>query len=395
MHATPPPSSARRSQHSALATALATGLALLVAGAVVPVAVATPGPLAGDPVASAVGDAAAAPPSPFAANAAIRAAGERIRHMPGGVRDKADAIIEYIFDGARGLGFHYQSYPTRSAIEAFETRSGNCLSLVNLYLALARSAGLDAFAVEVEDFQVFSRRAGTVVRATHVVGGLWVDGVVYTIDFLPDKPKTYRRIDRISDHRQAAMVYNAMATEAMFGGDRGRAARLYQAALDMESTNAEAWNNYAVLAKRGGDLATARRRLERALAADSHFLPALNNLAALERIEGHPAAAEVLEAEALKQKAQSPYFLTEQALREMQTGHLDEAESLLLRARRIDREIPEIHLALGRIELVRGHEDRAEAYFAEARKRSQELSDAYRDKLDSKISKLTQLAAAR
>ena len=79
----------------------------------------------------------------------------------------------------------------------------------------------------------------------------------------------------------------------------------------------------------------------------------------------------------------------------MQTGHLDEAESLLLRARRIDREIPEIHLALGRIELVRGHEDRAEAYFAEARKRSQALSDAYRDKLDSKISKLTQLAAAR
>jgi Tfp pilus assembly protein PilF len=370
---------------SALATAV-----LLAAAALAPAAAAEPA------APDAAGRAAAGlPASPFAADDAIRAAGERISRLPGGVRDKADAVLDFIFDAERGLGFEYRGYPTRTAAEAFAARNGNCLSLVNLYLALARSAGLDAFPVEVEDFQSFSRRGGAVVRATHVVGGLWVNGVVYTVDFLPDKPKTYRRIDRISDHRHAALVYNALATEAMLTGEAHRADDLFLAALALEPDNAEAWNNYAVLAKRGGDRATARARLERSLAADAGFLPALNNLAALERAAGHPAAAEALEATALAQKAQSPYFLTERALREARAGRLDDAEALLLRARRIDRDIPEIYLALGRLDLARGNEDRAAAHFAEARKRSQPLSDQYRNKLDTKIGKLTQLAAAR
>jgi Tfp pilus assembly protein PilF len=380
---------------SALSAALtATAFAALAAlpAAAAPHA-AAPHAAAADGVAAA--GARSGPPSPFAADAAIRAAGERIGRLPGGVRDKADAVLDFIFDGERGLGFDYRAYPTRTAAEAFAAKNGNCLSLVNLYLALGRSAGLDAFPVEVEDFQAFSRHGGTVVRATHVVGGLWVNGVVYTVDFLPDRPKTYRRMDRIGDHRHAALVYNALATEAMLGGEPERAGELYRAALGLEPENAEAWNNYAVHAKRGGDLATARQRLERSLAADPHFLPALNNLAAIERRAGRIAAAEALEAAALEQKAQSPYFLTEQALRQARAGRFDEAESLLIRARRIDRNIPEIHLALGRIELARGHAGRAEAHFAEARKRSQPLSDVYREKLDVKIGKLTQLAAAR
>ena len=370
---------------SALATAV-----LLAAAALAPAAAAEPA------AADAAGHAAAKlPASPFAADDAIRAAGERISRLPGGVRDKADAVLDFIFDAERGLGFEYRGYPTRTATEAFAARNGNCLSLVNLYLALARSAGLDAFPVEVEDFQSFSRRGGAVVRATHVVGGLWVNGVVYTVDFLPDKPKTYRRIDRIADHRHAALVYNALATEAMLTGGAERADDLFLAALALEPDNAEAWNNHAVLAKRSGDSATARARLERSLAADAGFLPALNNLAALERAAGRLEAAEALEATALAQKAQSPYFLTERALREARAGRLDDAEALLLRARRIDRDIPEIHLALGRLDLARGDEDRAAAHFAEARKRSQPLSDQYRNKLDTKIGKLTQLAAAR
>jgi Flp pilus assembly protein TadD len=333
-------------------------------------------------------------PSPFAANNEIRAAGVRISHIPGGVRDKADAVLSYIFDTERGLGFEYRSYPTRSAVEAFEARNGNCLSLVNLYLALARSAGLDAFPVEVEDFEMFTRRNGAVVRATHVVGGLWVNGVVYTVDFLPTKPKTYRRIVRIADRRHAALFYNAVATEAMLDGDSARAEELFTEALRRQPDNAEAWNNYAVLAKRGGDLATARQRFERSLTADPSFLPALNNLAALNRSEGRVEEARSLEVRALDQKRQSPYFLTQQALRHLAQGELEKAEDMLVRARRIDREIPEIYLALGRIDLARGDEAGAERQFAEARKHSQDLSDEFKEGVEHKITKLTLLAAA-
>lgn len=350
-------------------------------------------PLAAEPAVRGGEPGAGEYPSPFAADADIRAVGQRISHMPGGVRDKADAVLDFIFDPSRGLGFEYRNQPTRSAVEAFHARNGNCLSLVNLYLALARSAGLDAFPVEVEDFETFHRQGGTVVRATHVVGGLMVTGMVLTVDFLPDHPKTYRRIDRISDRRHAALYYNAVATEAMFAGDRGRAADLYEEALRLEPGNAEAWNNYAVLAKRGGAHDTARRRFEQALAENPDFLPALNNLAALYRTEGRAREATALEARALEQRAQSPYFLTEQALRRLSHGDLDGAEHLLTQARRIDRTIPEIHLALGRIALARGDESGAARHFEDARERSQALSDAYQRGMDSKIGKLSKLAA--
>ena len=339
---------------------------------------------------------AGAPPSPFAATPEMRGVAVRVSRLPGGVRDKADAILDYIFDPVRGLGFEYRNHPTRTAGEAFAARDGNCLSLVNLYLALARGAGLDAFPVEVEDFEVFSRRGGAVVRSTHVVGGLWVNGNVHVVDFLPGKSKAYRRIDRISDRRHAALFFNAVASEAMLlDGDHRRAAVLYEAALAIDGGNAEAWNNYAVLARRSADPATARRRFERALAIDPAFLPTLNNLAALDRVEGRRAEAEALEARALAEKHQSPYFLASQALRRMARHDLDGAETLLVRARRIDDDIPEVHLALGRLDLARGDAPAAEAHFARARKTSRELSDAYRRKLEWKIGKLTHLATVR
>ncbi|HMB52737.1 MAG TPA: tetratricopeptide repeat protein, partial [Thermoanaerobaculia bacterium] len=289
----------------------------------------------------------------------------------------------------------YANYPTRTAAEAFEARDGNCLSLVNLYLALARSAGLEAFPVEVEDFEVFSRRGGAVVRSTHVVGGLLVNAEVMIIDFLPDRPKAYRRVARIDDDRQAALTYNAVATEAMLhDGDLERAAGLYRAALAYQQDNAEAWNNYAVLARRAGDTAEARRRFERALSLDAGFLPSLNNLAALHRAEGRRADAEALEARALDQKRQSPYFLASQAMRRMALSDLDGAEGLLQRARRIESDIPEVHLALGRVDLARGDANAAERHFERARRTSRELSDRYRNKMERKIGKLTHLASA-
>lgn len=349
-------------------------------------------PLAAEPAVPGGEPGAGEHPSPFAADAEIRAVGQRISHLPGGVRDKADAVLDFIFDPSRGLGFEYRNRPTRTAAEAFRARDGNCLSLVNLYLALARAAGLDAFPVEVEDFETFHRQGGTVVRATHVVGGLMVTGMVLTVDFLPDHPKTYRRIDRISDRRHAALHYNAVATEAMLDGEAERAADLYREALRLEPGNAEAWNNYAVLAKRQGERRAARQRFERALEHDPTFLPTLNNLAALNRIEGRTAEAAALEARALEQRAQSPYFLTEQALRRIAGGDLASAEQLLVRARRIDKTIPEIHLALGRIDLARGNEGGAARHFEDARERSRELSDAYRRGLDTKIDKLGKLA---
>ena len=361
-----------------------------------PAAPAAPAPLA----APAALPADAPLPLPFAASAELAEVGRRLGRLPGSTREKADAIVRFIFVDDDGLRFEYRRHPTLTAEQAFRERAGNCLSLVNLFIALARAGGLEAFPVEVEDWAVFSRRDGAVVRSTHVIGGLDVGSYaaldqLWTIDFLPGRDKAYRQLSRISDERHAALHYNAVAVEAMLAGDLAGAERLFAHALDLDGRNAEAWSNYAVLARRAGDLDTGFARLERSLAADPHFLPALNNMASFHRIARRPQEAVRYERRALEAKLQNPYFLIDQAIRRMARGELDGAQELLVRARRIDKTIPETYVALGRLDLARGRVARAERNFAAARERSQTLSPELQQGIDRKIGKLLHLASAR
>lgn len=339
-------------------------------------------------------------PLPFALTPEIEAIGHRLGRLPGSTREKADAIVRFIFVDEDGLKFQYRRYPTLTAEQAFHERSGNCLSLVNLFIALARAGGLDAFPVQVEDWAVFSRRDGAVVRSTHVVGGLDVGSYaaldqLWTIDFLPGREKAYRKLARITDERHAALHYNSVAVEAMLTGDLAGAERLFAHALSLDPDNAEAWSNYAVLARRTGDLELGVERLERALRADGRFLPALNNMASFHRMAGRHEVAVGYERRALDARLQNPYFLIDQALRRLARGELDGAEELLVRARRIDKTIPETYVVLGRLDLARGRVARAERNFAAARERGQVLSPEFQDGLDRKIGKLLHLAASR
>lgn len=337
---------------------------------------------------------------PFAATPEIEEIGRRIRHTPGGTREKADAIVHYIFADSDGLRFEYRRQPTLTAGQAFHERAGNCLTLVNLFIALARAAGLDAFPVEVEDWALFTRRDGAVVRSTHVVGGLDVGnyaalGQLWTIDFLPERPKAYRRLSRIGDTRHASLHFNAVAVEAMLAGDHEQAERTFRHALSLEPESAEVWSNYAVLARRQGDLELGVERLGEALRAERDFLPALNNMASFHRIAGRREVAVRYEQRALAAKLQNPYFLLDQALRRLQRGELDGAHELVVRARRIDKTIPEVYVVLGRIDLARGQTARAERNFRTARERSEALSPEFQERLDEKIGKILQVASAR
>jgi tetratricopeptide (TPR) repeat protein len=337
---------------------------------------------------------------PFAATPEMAQLGWRLSRIPGGTQEKANAIVRYIFSDPDGLQFEYRNRPTLTAEQAFEQRAGNCVTLVNLFIALARSAGLEAFPVEVEDLVMFTREGTSVVRSTHVIGGLALGGQehagnMWTVDFLPGERKAYRKMFRISDRRHAALHYNSVAVEAMFEDDLAGAERLFGQALELDRGTVEAWSNYAVLARRQGELDAAFARLEKALALDRDFMPALTNMASFNRLAGRPEVARQYEERALEAKLQNPYFLLDQALRHLQREEIDEAYALAQRARRVDNGVPEAYLVLGRIDLARGRLARAERNFATARTMSRELSPAYRQGVDRKIDKLLHVASVR
>lgn len=325
---------------------------------------------------------------PYAADAELTAVGRETGRRWSYPPQQVEAIIQRIFWQRDGIGFTYRAHPTLTATEAYAQHQGNCLSLVNLFVALARSVDLHAFFVEVEDFESFYRYESTVVRSTHVVGGVMIDGVLRTIDFLPDRDKRYRRLSAISDDRATAHYYNAIGAEAMLAGDLARAQDLLELALAFDAGFPDPWNNYAVLLRRRGQLGEGIAALEKALDIDRRFLPAMENLATYYRLDGNLELAATMNARALEEKTRNPYFLHQQALSRFNEHKLDEAEQFLRRARRLDKKIPEVHLLLGRIELERGNATKAEALFAKSKKLSAEYSDAFQRGLDAKVRQL-------
>ncbi len=324
-------------------------------------------------------------PSPFEATAEMKA---RLGELPRGTEAKMQAIVELIFDKEDGLGFTYRRRPTLTGAEAFEERAGNCLSLVNLFVALGRSAGLKAHFVEVEDYEVFYRDDGVVVRSDHIVGGVRVGGELLTIDFLPGQAKSYYELRSISDARAMAHYYKAIATEALIDDDLDTAERWFDVALEIDPDFAATWNNVAILKRRQDDFSGAFVALERALELEPELLSALENLSGLYRRTGQHDEAEEVNARLLQLQTQNPFFLVAEAERMLEVRDVAAAEQMLQRARRLEPDLPEIYLHLARIQFDRGEPRKARRLLNKARTKSELFSQRVQEVVNDKISTL-------
>src|SRR5512144_1140918 len=79
----------------------------------------------------------------------------------GSIRKRLQALQDGLIDASR-FPFQYDSRGTFTAIEAYAERRGNCLSFTCLFLAMARSLGLDARAA-IPAFEGRSEREGDLV----------------------------------------------------------------------------------------------------------------------------------------------------------------------------------------------------------------------------------------
>ena len=337
---------------------------------------------------SAIGSAADLIERPSAPNQLIKELAQQVRMTPGGMRMKLEKNIDQIFSTEHGLGFTYQARPTLTAAEALEARAGNCLSMVNLFISIARSADINAQYMEVEDVESFHRYQDTIVRSTHVIGGVELIGSLMQVDFLPRREKRYRVIKPISDRRAAVLFYNALAAEAMLVRDIELAEQQFAKAFEISDDVAETWNNFAVFLRRRGRIAEATAALERAHRLDARLLPAIENLVGLYRRTGQSEEARRFEALAFKEKTRNPYFLLQESLRHLDQGETSEAEDLLQKARRLKPEEPEIYVALGRVALAKGNEKAAYRLFEEATRKSGSRASGFQSRLQKKIDSL-------
>ena len=150
----------------------------------------------------------------------------RLRRAPAGV-DRRQWLMEALY--RRGdLKLEYDASVTRTAAEAFEARSGNCLALVMMTGAFAQAMGLAVRYQAVLGDESFARAGDLAIEVGHVnltlaerlrnPGFLSSDRDPWTVDFLPARGGRPWRTRAIGEHTVIAMFLNNRAVESLVSG---------------------------------------------------------------------------------------------------------------------------------------------------------------------------------
>lgn len=307
--------------------------------------------------------------------------------------DRLDRLVEFVRQGG-GLELAYQARPTRSVADTYDSGKGNCLAFTLTFMALARRAGLSAFAREVHVREHWERHGAAVLSVGHVNVGVDTPDREAIVDFEPDLMRAQRlaqpfRGRRISDDRALAHFYNNRAAELMLEGRIAAAHAWVEQALALDAAFAPAWITHGVLVRRGGLDQAAAAAFERALEHDPRSANALVNLVALHR-QGDNRAAMIRfgrQLEALKPR--DPYHLQELARFHRLMGETEAARAALEQAvQRTGAEDPRLLADL--VELI----DDTGAAEQARRRLARSISRAAQGDAEIAVSKLEQLDKA-
>ena len=287
------------------------------------------------------------------------------RHASNSDLSKLDVIQTAMFDP--DFNVTYEDGTTLTAAEAFEQRRGNCMSFTSLFVALARTARMDAFLLAVRRAPGVDKDGDLVVLNHHVVAGFRGPQKVTIYDFNITSSETFMQQFVVDDVMASAMYHNNLAGDAIRDGDFDEAGRHLEITTTLVPEWAPGWVNYGVALFRAGDTKGALACYERALEESPNNSSALTNMAFVYRELGmHEESETALRAAA--HKSTNPYTLIAIADSEMIRGNYDEAASYLRRARWGYRSEPEVWDAMSRLARLRGDTEKAERHSDRASK---------------------------
>ncbi|MBZ5640013.1 MAG: tetratricopeptide repeat protein [Acidobacteriia bacterium] len=289
--------------------------------------------------------------NPVAWTPEMRDAADRLAGQ-GSVHQRLKALQDGLFDLSR-FPFRYQSRGTYTAIEAFEERKGNCLSFTCLFIALARSIGLDARAAEPA-FEGRSERDGDlVVVNTHVVAAYGAGDALTIFDFDRTRERRVVGARMLGDLHLAALYSSNLGVDDLRAGRYDVAIRRFETAVRLSPRFLAAWGNLGVALRRAGDPDGALRAYQEALGIEPHDPAVLGNLAALYRMDGREREARDALAVADVGSA-SPYLLVVLGDLERARGRPGPALKLYRRAHREARTLADPLIGIAETELERG-----------------------------------------
>lgn len=262
-------------------------------------------------------------------------------------------------------GLAYEAGHTGTSAEVWQTRRYDCLSLVLLFVAMAREAGVEAHAYRVEVPRRVHEDGTVVVVAGHVTVGWGPPARPRTIDLGFGETVEGSRLVRLEDDELVALYEVNVGAELLRDGRPDDALPRLEDAVVRAPGLVEAWVDLGVARRRTGDLAGAEDAYLRALALDPDRASAWHDLAVLLDLRGDRRAARELLALADRRSRDSFTYLR---LGDWSLEDGDAAMALRFyrRARVTEPWHPSVLAALGEQALAEGDRDRAQRWLRKA-----------------------------
>lgn len=219
-----------------------------------------------------------------------------------------DRLQQLLFDPAY-LNLQYDDLRTRTAVQTFQDRQGNCLSVVSLYIAMARHFGVDAHFQTVKVRPSWDRRGEHLVLSQHInaIGSLG-QGTQYVVDFTPEITLQQLTANKVSDDQARALYFNNLGVESLIEDDLEKAAAYFRNALWIDPELSIVWNNLGSTYSRLGDKTLTEYAYRKSFALDRSNATAINNLVKFHTARGDIATAEQYAKAIERFNNNNPYF---------------------------------------------------------------------------------------
>jgi len=272
-----------------------------------------------------------------------------------------------LFD-AQFLNLQYSDQRTGTAIETFHSREGNCLSVVSLYIAMARYLGVDAQFQTVEVRPTWDRRGELLVLNQHInATGVLGKSSYYIVDFTPEISLQQLTASTVGDMHARALYFNNLGVESLIQEDYESALRYFKNALWVDPELSIAWNNIGTAYNRSGDRGIAEYAYRKAYSVDRGNATAINNLVRFYNASGDFETAERYARAIRRFNMNNPYYHYNLGNIAFADAEFDQARQHFMRAiRRKDAE-PDFYLALSRTYEELGDEEQSQQMFQMAR----------------------------
>jgi tetratricopeptide (TPR) repeat protein len=235
---------------------------------------------------------------PFEVNDEIRALAREA--TAGALTDsgRVRALVQTI-TGLAGFSLSYDWLSNKTAQEVYREGKGNCLAYSNLFVGMARSAGLDAGYADVSFTERVTREAEIVVHSQHITAVARLATGTTLVDFSANPGRTYIGFKPIDDLEAIANFYNNQGflygyfteNQDVDFDPLEKELEMYRLALEILPTFRRARNNLGVALRRRGRVDEAIQEYLLVIQQHPKYAEAYSNLGAAYLYEGHTQEA--------------------------------------------------------------------------------------------------------